>query len=65
MLELNDELMTAEQLAAMLHISTHAVHVRRHRGQLPAAVRTGRRLLWRRSTVAAWLEDIEASDGAR
>ena len=50
-------LMTAEQLAGWLHCSRRAVYDRVYRGQLPGAIRVGRRLYFRREIVLAFLRE--------
>jgi excisionase family DNA binding protein len=53
------ELLTTEELAAMLRTSASGILTMRHRGELPAALgfRRGRRVLYRRSDVEKWVED--------
>ncbi len=48
-------LMTAEELAGWLSCTRRAVYDRVFRGQVPGAVRVGRRLYFRRGEVEAWL----------
>lgn len=51
-----DELMTTEEVAALLKISPATVRWHRHRGTGPVGHRAphGRRVLYRRSEVEAW-----------
>ncbi|MCB9703086.1 MAG: helix-turn-helix domain-containing protein [Myxococcales bacterium] len=51
--------MTADELAAWLHCSRRAVYDRVYRGQLPGALRVGRRLYFMRESVIAFLRDSE------
>ena len=50
-------LMTADELAGWLHCSRRAVYDRVYRGQLPGAIRVGRRLYFRREVVLAFLRE--------
>lgn len=50
-------LMTADELAMWLQCSRRAVYDRVYRGQLPGAVRVGRRLYFMRENVLAWLRE--------
>ncbi|GGT43666.1 helix-turn-helix domain-containing protein [Streptomyces purpureus] len=54
--------MTTKELAAILHTTTNAVLIMRHRGQAPQGMRRGRQVLFRRTTVEAWLAACEAAD---
>ena len=49
----------SDELAAWLHCSRRAVYDRVYRGQLPGAVRVGRRLYFMRESVIAFLRDSE------
>jgi excisionase family DNA binding protein len=51
--------LTAEQLAEELRISSRTLARWRALDEAPPAVRVGRRILYRRSTVAAWLAHRE------
>lgn len=58
MISENDLLLTAAEVAKILRISLIAFHVRRSRGaDLPAPLRLGRLLRWRREAVTAWLTE--------
>jgi hypothetical protein len=47
------DLLTAEQLAELLHTSPSAIHSQRHRGQAPGrfGVKLGRRIFFRRQDL--------------
>jgi excisionase family DNA binding protein len=48
---------TATDVAAMLCTSPKAVYTMVERGQLPGAIRVGRRLLFRREPLLEWLSE--------
>lgn len=48
----------ASDLVGLLGLSnTDALYARRYRGTCPPAVKVGKSLRWRRSTVQRWLEE--------
>jgi excisionase family DNA binding protein len=52
-----DDLLTAAQLADLLHVHIESIYDWRHRGAGPRGIRlNGGKLLFRRSDVDAWLE---------
>lgn len=55
-----DDLLTAPETATILRTTTAALASHRHRGTGPDFVRAGRRILYRRGAVEAWLRDVEA-----
>jgi excisionase family DNA binding protein len=57
-----DDLLTADEVAAMLRMKRAWVYAETRRGSLPH-VRLGRYVRYRRSAVVAWVESIE--QGAR
>lgn len=61
------ELLTADQVADWFQHTKPALYVQRHRGEAPGAlsVKIGKRLLWRRSDLEAWVESVfnAAQDG--
>jgi excisionase family DNA binding protein len=59
-----DEWMTTEEVARHLHVSTRTVHDWRQTRNGPPAYRVGRRLLWRRAEVDAWVRDQVAAPAA-
>jgi excisionase family DNA binding protein len=59
------EFMTTEELAELLRTSRGNVHYWRHIGKGPPAVKVGRRVLFRRADVEAWLEDHESDPAER
>jgi excisionase family DNA binding protein len=50
-----DDLITTGEVAGLLHCTKNAIYVMRTRGEGPPAYRVGRRLLFSRSEVLAWL----------
>ena len=48
---------TPSDVAAMLRTSRKAVYTMVERGQLPGAIRVGRRLLFRREALLQWLSE--------
>lgn len=58
------ELLTVEEVAALLRTTKKAVYLQAERNQLPGIVKLGRRLLFRRDDVRTYLglaSDKEAS----
>jgi len=56
-----DELLTYEELGELLRLKKTAMAAAKRRGDLPPAIRIGRKnLRWRRQTVLVWLEQREA-----
>lgn len=53
---------TTKELADILRMTPNAVRVARHRGQVPKGFRRGRNVLYRRTTVDAWLAALEEGD---
>jgi excisionase family DNA binding protein len=61
----SDELLTAQQLADLLHVGIQSVYDWRHRGMGPRGIRpAGGKLLFRRSDVDAWLDQYADRPGA-
>ena len=56
-----DDLLTTPEAAELLRTSTPALAAHRHRGTGPSFVKAGRRVLYRRSALEAWLRDVEAA----
>jgi len=55
-----DELLTYDELGELLRLKKTAMAAAKRRGDLPPAIRIGRKnLRWRRQTVQAWLEQRE------
>lgn len=48
-------LLTAADLADKLRCSIGAIAQQRHRGELPPAIKFGRRTLWREADIEVWL----------
>lgn len=53
----NENLMNISETAAMLRVSEDTLRWLRHRGDgsCPPALKVGRRLMWRRTDVEAWI----------
>ena len=65
-----EQFLTVDELAALLRTSTNAVYSQRHRNQAPGslAVQVGRRLLWRKSDLDRWWDEVsqpQAVDAGR
>lgn len=55
---MTDELLTIEELAAEWRTTPGSLHQRRYRGEpMPPAVKIGKRLLFRRQDVDAFIEE--------
>jgi len=55
-----DELLTYDELGELLRLKKTAMAAVKRRGDLPPAIRIGRKnLRWRRVTVEAWLKERE------
>ena len=52
-----EQLLTTEEVAAVCRTSPSTVRYWRHHGLGPQGFRAGRRVLYRRSDVAAWLDE--------
>lgn len=50
-------LLTFDDVAAILRTSRKAVYAMRARGQLPAVIKVGRRVLMREADLLAWLAE--------
>ena len=53
-------LLSVRELADILRTSPKAIYSMAERGQLPAPLRIGRRMLWPRSDLVTWLADKRA-----
>jgi excisionase family DNA binding protein len=53
----NGDWLTVEELAELMHTSPGTVHYWRHQGKAPPALKAGRRLLFRRDDVDAWMQN--------
>ena len=51
-----DELLTINQVSAMLELPVQSIYQQRQLGKFCPAYRVGKRLLWRRSELMAWLD---------
>jgi excisionase family DNA binding protein len=59
-----DEMLTAQDLAELLHINITTIYDWRHRGTGPRAIRpAGGNLLFRRADVDTWLEQYADAAG--
>lgn len=56
-----DELLTTEEVAALLKIPEKTLHTWRYRNQGPAAIKIGKHLRFRASELDRWIEELEAS----
>jgi excisionase family DNA binding protein len=55
------ELLTVDEVAALLRTSRKAVYTRIERGLLPGVVRDGRRLLLLRDDLLLWIREKRAT----
>ena len=53
----NQLLLTAGQVAEMLNISTRTLWRLKSAGKLPAAIRIGKSIRWRREDLNTWIEE--------
>jgi len=60
----SDPLLTTEDLAEYVHVPVATVYQWNYRKTGPAAIRVGRHLRFRKSTVDAWLAANTADTGA-
>lgn len=56
------EHMTTEEVAAFVRSPTETVRYWRHVGKGPRSFKVGRRVLYRRADVLAWLDERYAAD---
>ena len=54
-----DDLLLIDEVATITRRSVDALRWLRHKGEGPAAFRSGRRLLYRRSAVMEWIAEQE------
>jgi excisionase family DNA binding protein len=59
------ELLTASEVADYLGVPVSTIHFWRGRGQGPAAIKVGRRLVFRAEDLAAWIQEKAANRGGR
>jgi hypothetical protein len=57
-----DELCHVEEVAEILHMPPGTLRYYRHQGIGPRSFKVGRRVMYRRSVVLAWLADQELAD---
>ena len=64
---IQDGVLDVDGMADLLGMTPKSLYTRRSRSpkSLPPAVRIGRRLVWRRETVEAWLADLERKQNKR
>jgi excisionase family DNA binding protein len=55
--KMDDEFLTTEQLADYLHVAPQTLRQWRWQGSGPPGIKVGRRVLYRRSAVEAWLAE--------
>ncbi len=53
----NQALMSARQVAELLNISTRTLWRLKSAGRLPAAIRIGKSIRWRREDLDTWIEE--------
>jgi DNA-binding transcriptional MerR regulator len=58
-----DDLITTAELAQMLRVAPEALRYWRWRGQGSRSLRVGRKVVYRRDAVVAWLEAQGAATG--
>lgn len=58
---MEEKLLNAADVAILLGTSEANIRAMRSRGQLPAAVKIGRRVRWRESEVRAWMAGLSDS----
>lgn len=54
---MNLVLMTMEEAAELLHMPVATLRFWRHKGTGPASFKIGRRVMYRRADVEAWIEE--------
>ena len=61
------DVLNVNGMAELLGMTPKSLYSRRSRDpkSLPPAIRIGRRLVWRRETVDAWLADLERKQNRR
>ncbi len=57
-----DDLLLTDEVALMTRVPTATLRYFRHCGTGPASFRLGRRVVYRRETVLAWLAQQEQAD---
>lgn len=57
------EYMTTHEVAALLRTSTETLRYWRHIGKGPRSFKLGRRVLYPRSAVEAWVSEAQNADG--
>lgn len=61
-----ETLLTAEELASFLRTTTQTIYNSIHKGlegsHIPRSISIGRRRLWLKSEVLAWVRSIESGD---
>ena len=55
--------LTIDEVSAMLRVSVPTLRWLRQEGRFAPAIRVGRRLLWDRAEVEAWMESNRESSG--
>lgn len=53
----NQALLSARQVAELLNISTRTLWRLKSAGRLPAAIRIGKSIRWRREDLNTWIEE--------
>lgn len=60
-----DVLITPDELAALLRTTKTAVYTAAERGKIPGVRKLGRRLLFHRATITAWIDTGEVPRARR
>jgi excisionase family DNA binding protein len=60
---MGDDLLTAGEVATLLRMTSAWVYAETRRNRIPH-LRLGRYVRYRRSTIVAWMSEVEASSGA-
>lgn len=53
--------LTIEQVAERWHTTPQAIHARRHRGNMPTPIKSGKRLLWNEADIERFEDEQQAS----
>ena len=61
-MEVEDELLVTREVAGMTRLPEPTLRYFRHKGTGPASFRLGRKVVYRRSAVLAWIEEQERAD---
>ncbi len=62
--EIRETYLTTQEVAALCRASPETVRFWRHVGRGPACFKVGRRVLYEREDVRAWLTELKSADGS-